>query len=152
VDRLKKVVAAGIGGAFLFLWLSAVGSPSYAQPGIKSIVFHATDCTGVTAAKGTFCFEQDAGTLYMCNPAAAPCDEAGDWDGPLGFDGTGGTMPDKDFFWQASSLLPAQPADLIPPLSLAAGTNFDLMYRAFDDATDEWRVHRCAVGSGRAGL
>jgi hypothetical protein len=86
VDRLKKVVAAGIGGAFLFLWLSAVSSPSYAQPGIKSIIFHATDCTAATAKKGIFCFEADANTLYVCEPSAGDCDTAGEWQliGPGG--------------------------------------------------------------------
>lgn len=40
----------------------------------------ATDCTAETAGKvGELCYEQDAKTLYVCEPSAGDCDTAGEW-------------------------------------------------------------------------
>lgn len=62
----------------LLMWLCLIGGEAHAQP-VKVIIFHATDCTAATAKQGVFCFEQDANTLYMCEPSAGDCDTAGEW-------------------------------------------------------------------------
>lgn len=41
---------------------------------------HATDCTSLTWGElGDSCFEQDADTLYICEPSSGVCDTAGEW-------------------------------------------------------------------------
>lgn len=41
---------------------------------------HATDCAGLTDGKdGEPCYEQDADTLYVCEPTAGDCDTAAEW-------------------------------------------------------------------------
>lgn len=41
---------------------------------------HATDCTALTDGnEGEACYEQDADTLYICEPTAGACDTAGEW-------------------------------------------------------------------------
>lgn len=45
--------------------------------GIRS---HNTDCTALTDGKANeACFEEDANTLYVCEPSAGDCDTAGEW-------------------------------------------------------------------------
>lgn len=45
-----------------------------------SVRTHATDCTGLTdGVDGEPCYEQDADTLYVCEPTAGGCDTAGEW-------------------------------------------------------------------------
>lgn len=40
----------------------------------------ATDCTAVTNGNnGEICFEQDANTVYLCEPTAGLCDTVGEW-------------------------------------------------------------------------
>src|SRR3990167_2261966 len=44
------------------------------------IIRHATDCTAITDGKdGELCWEQDANTIYVCEPTAGGCDTAGEW-------------------------------------------------------------------------
>lgn len=41
---------------------------------------HATDCTSLTDGQsGDICWEQDANTIYVCEPSAGACDTAGEW-------------------------------------------------------------------------
>jgi hypothetical protein len=41
---------------------------------------HATDCTGLAdGVAGEPCYEQDADSLYICEPASGGCDTAGEW-------------------------------------------------------------------------
>ena len=44
------------------------------------IARHNTDCTSLTdGVAGELCYEEDANTLYMCEPTAGGCDTAGEW-------------------------------------------------------------------------
>ena len=45
----------------------------------QAIVFHATDCTGVTAVEGVVCYEEDSNRVFVCEPTAGDCDTAGEW-------------------------------------------------------------------------
>src|SRR3990167_4608065 len=60
------------------------------------------------------------------------------------------TNADKEFFWPASSTLPLEPADSIPPIAKDAGTNVDLLPIDFDSAADECRSVTLKVQIGRA--
>ena len=45
-----------------------------------SIRVHATDCTSLTdGVSGELCYEQDADTIYACEPTSGVCDTAGEW-------------------------------------------------------------------------
>ena len=59
---------------------SASGNTRGADDEIIQMRRHATDCTAITDGKnGELCYEQDANTLYMCEPTAGDCDTAGEW-------------------------------------------------------------------------
>jgi hypothetical protein len=45
-----------------------------------SVRTHATNCTALTdGVSGELCYEQDADTIYACEPTAGACDTAGEW-------------------------------------------------------------------------
>ena len=45
-----------------------------------SIRVHATDCTSLMdGVSGELCYEQDADTIYACDPTSAPCDTPTEW-------------------------------------------------------------------------
>lgn len=106
---------------------------------------HATDCTAVTDGKaGEFCLETDANTMYICEPSAGDCDSAGEW-----FSYGGGSVPNKEYWWDAGALLPAEHgADSIPQLTKTLGTNVDTFSRSYDDTTDECTTVSFKVPSG----
>ena len=65
-----------------------------------SLRMHATDCTALTdGVSGEPCYEIDADTLYVCEPASGLCDTAGEWKTTAGGGGSG----DITGVWQTLS-------------------------------------------------
>ena len=75
----------------LILIILLFGVPPFAQAQVyktpntviintsDAIVFHATDCTGMTAVEGVLCYEEDSNRVFACEPSAGSCDTAGEW-------------------------------------------------------------------------
>ncbi|MGH7892319.1 MAG: hypothetical protein ACREN0_08625, partial [Thermodesulfobacteriota bacterium] len=67
-------------------WVVVASAQTHTSPGTRVIinttdamVFHATDCTGLTAVEGVQCYEQDSKRVFMCVPSAGDCDTGGEW-------------------------------------------------------------------------
>ena len=76
VDAVPALVRLAIGAAKKVL-TSDGSDPLYQFARVRS---HATDCTGLTDGnEGEVCYEQDADTVYVCEPTAGACDTAAEW-------------------------------------------------------------------------
>jgi hypothetical protein len=95
-----------------------------------SVRIHATDCTGLTdGVSGELCYEQDADTIYACEPTAGACDTAGEWRATSSA-GSG----DITDVWNCStgdcSALTAAAADTLDANAMTGSNAFRLPYQA----------------------